>query len=248
MRARLNFKRVYPRAGGETYEGARPVSVRKGLSPRGRGNPDDGARPGLEKRSIPARAGKPPSRQQTERSDRVYPRAGGETLSWPAHRLAADGLSPRGRGNPVELECIGAAAGSIPARAGKPPPPRRHAPRRRVYPRAGGETVEPPRVRADARGLSPRGRGNHPPDSKRNDRIGSIPARAGKPRAGLPATSMMQVYPRAGGETMASQPKLTASTGLSPRGRGNLPSVRPASFRRRSIPARAGKPWHHSRN
>ena len=70
----------------------------------------------------------------------VYPRVGGGTVSnWPLYQRS-QGLSPRGRGNRVELALVPALPGSIPAWAGEPcrTGPCTSAPR--VYPRVGGGT------------------------------------------------------------------------------------------------------------
>ena len=94
-------------------------------------------------------------------------------------------------------------------------------PSSRVYPRAGGETVETLLDFRHPCGLSPRGRGNPRPDSSLPVRRRSIPARAGKPGDG---------------------PAFMPGRGLSPRGRGNLYRVLRGRASMGSIPARAGKP------
>ena len=159
---------VYPRACG----GTSPVFTRLvgywGLSPRVRGNHIVGGRrspSGLERGSIPARAGEPSAFARAGEPFRgVYPRACGGTFierSIPAR--AAWGLSPRVRGNGNDFGSP--VLGSIPARAGEPSPmtgpcgahvlrvyPRAcggtstftnepNAPTRRVYPRACGGTL-----------------------------------------------------------------------------------------------------------
>ena len=55
-------------------------------------------------------------------------------------------------------------------------------------------------------------------------------------------TPLLTVYPRVGGETADIGQKVDPSTGLSPRGRGNLAVDRIGLRDRRSIPAWAGKP------
>ena len=73
-------------------------------------------------------------------------------------------------------------------------------------------------------------------------RIGSIPARAGKPSAANRTSCANWVYPRTGGETDSGSEDAPGAPGLSPHGRGNLRVVHPIVFRFGSIPARAGKP------
>ena len=173
---------------------------------------------------------------------RVYPRAGGETGEVSIDPLQDVGLSPRGRGNRHSSRPSRPACRSIPARAGKPMATADCTSRRRVYPRAGGETVIRAARAALLVGLSPRGRGNPWPRPIARPAGGSIPARAGKPGWRRPKAVSSGVYPRAGGETIVRSPALIASSGLSPRGRGNRLSVERGHAGFGSIPARAGKP------
>ena len=115
-------------------------------------------------------------------------------------------------------------------------------PPNRVYPRVGGETTTAELSGVQVTGLSPRGRGNRRRRRRAVRRAGSIPAWAGKPCPSLQSCSTFGVYPRVGGETNARKRTNRASSGLSPRGRGNPSgdSSRLASFG--SIPAWAGKP------
>ena len=145
---------VYPRAGGGTAEAVV-------------GPGDFRARRHSTGRSIPAQAGEPlldrgrgsiPAQAACIAASRVYPRAGGGTIR-PASavlhgRRGSRGLSPRRRGN----------RGPEPRRrdAGRS---RWHGTMMRVYPRAGGGTVDEaahPRTQdcVSNRGLSPRRRGN----------------------------------------------------------------------------------------
>ncbi len=91
-------------------------------------------------------------------------------------------------------------------------------------------------------GLSPRVRGNpaHPPAWTML--TGSIPARAGEPSWYSPTSYRKRVYPRACGGTASLYHDIQRPTGLSPRVRGNRPSLTARVLRRGSIPARAGEP------
>ena len=119
---------------------ARGLTLKAGLSPRGRGNRS-------ARWPIPASPSTPIGGYG------VYPRVGGETLdTHPA-------VSGRGRGNLFIVAAHRPVVGSIPAWAGKPvsscatyPP--------RVYPRVGGETTRMETCLQRLLGLSPRGRGN----------------------------------------------------------------------------------------
>ena len=235
-------RRVYPRAGGET-PACRASGVHlDGLSPRGRGNLSYSLRPLPVPWSIPARAGKPPSRNPSMSAASVYPRAGGETLAGATSPLLDAGLSPRGRGNRHPGRDQADPARSIPARAGKPKSRLPRSRSMRVYPRAGGETGWQLLCLTEYIGLSPRGRGNRVGRCKRRCPRGSIPARAGKPQRYAAVHGQRQVYPRAGGETHGQQRPTQRRSGLSPRGRGNRRTRGRMAHGGRSIPARAGKP------
>ena len=112
--------RVYPRVGGETHVAGDHSDAASGLSPRGRGNHLLTRPLPLGVRSIPAWAGKPSGRRRGTGTRRVYPRVGGETGVDIEVEGAANGLSPRGRGNQAGLDAAADLPGSIPAWAGKP--------------------------------------------------------------------------------------------------------------------------------
>ena len=152
------------------------------------------------------------------------------------------GLSPRGRGNPIQINNSCKCDGSIPAWAGEPSFSKCSVQTLRVYPRVGGGTSQPNLSRSRGQGLSPRGRGNLPEADKVGDFIRSIPAWAGEPPLLSRVCSPGQVYPRVGGGTFVPVIVIPAPEGLSPRGRGNrvVPSFESEDFR--SIPAWAGEP------
>ena len=114
--------RVYPHVGGGTSMRVMLRGLSQGLSPRGRGNqiPGWGGLP--SSRSIPAWAGEPCQRIPPPYPLPVYPRVGGEPpLCNPPRQLGnATGLSPRGRGNPVNTYAWHVRSRSIPAWAGEP--------------------------------------------------------------------------------------------------------------------------------
>ena len=116
-----------------------------------------------------------------------------------------------------------------------------------VYPRACGGTRQPCHRRRGIRGLSPRVRGNHWAVPSATRFAGSIPARAGEPRAGAPPTPASPVYPRACGGTPRIRVGNGLCEGLSPRVRGNRHDARTRVMHIRSIPARAGEPPRSSR-
>ena len=172
---------VYPRVcGGTLFRGPRQP-LDPGLSPRVRGNPRDVATGAQKGRSIPACAGEPATSRRWRATTWVYPRVCGGT-----YRLGLDssgdlGLSPRVRGNHVDLAGAEDDVGSIPACAGEPTSPRIRPTRRWVYPRVCGGTGGASSFQSMDMGLSPRVRGNRGPRAPRCGRGGSIPACAGEP-------------------------------------------------------------------
>ena len=172
----------------------------------------------------------------------VYPRVcGGTHFSISVVRVVG-GLSPRVRGNLIEVEAVRYARGSIPACAGEPSLRTVIAPASRVYPRVCGGTFIGRQRSRMSKGLSPRVRGNRTRRWAIIGIAGSIPACAGEPRAHRRADARPEVYPRVCGGTPASGRAPSASAGLSPRVRGNPNRINCAPFRARSIPACAGEP------
>ena len=233
---------VYPRACGGTPMAASALRLSRGLSPRVRGNPH--ARPyiRLAYGSIPARAGEPSTPVASGPSQPVYPRACGGTAESPVLWIAAQGLSPRVRGNLCVAGVLDLDVGSIPARAGEPLQGRQHRNAHGVYPRAcGGAVISTSNARS-SQGLSPRVRGRLGTHVNRTLVGGSIPARAGEPRPASLQPSSRRVYPRACGGTIAIRAAKRSIRGLSPRVRGNLLGKSGSGVRDGSIPARAGEP------
>ena len=185
----------------------------EGLSPPVRGSPVGRGAESLLLRSIPARAGEPRAGRGRPRCEPVYPRpCGGACL----HPLSGySGLSPPVRGSRRVRLRRGAEPGSIPARAGEPPPRRSATRHRRVYPRPCGGAGDPFRFPYSNRGSIP-ARAGEPSVTRRSSSSsqGSIPARAGEPASvsvrpilGLspPVKTPDRVYPRpCGGACLAA--------------------------------------------
>ena len=112
--------RVYPRVCGGTRRVCRNAKPGCGLSPRVRGNPATRPCqvPGM--RSIPACAGEPQAADQSAGQPTVYPRVCGGTCTRSVAQMGIEGLSPRVRGNPVQLRRRQNGGRSIPACAGEP--------------------------------------------------------------------------------------------------------------------------------
>ena len=152
---------VYPRVGGGTAFSRNIFWRSPGLSPRGRGNLSPHEANHVTHGSIPAWAGEPSRGSRGVALRTVYPRVGGGTRNPPVVAPMAEGLSPRGRGNPNPCQPNHGKRGSIPAWAGEPPISRVGIVQATVYPRVGGGTQGGGKRRVMGVGLSPRGRGNH---------------------------------------------------------------------------------------
>ena len=215
---------------------------RRGLSPRVRGNLANIIAPSSSCGSIPACAGEPSWITPGWGWARVYPRVCGGTRRMRSPALSDSGLSPRVRGNPSADASRRRARGSIPACAGEPGYASHRGISTRVYPRVCGGTHAPLYRATHVEGLSPRVRGNRALQRLGQHDLGSIPACAGEPRAGLPAPLRRRVYPRVCGGTVAMDRVEDEHTGLSPRVRGNRLQVVDVLVDRGSIPACAGEP------
>ena len=90
---------VYPRVCGGTADVCINALARGGLSPRVRGNHAASYSASLSSGSIPACAGEPLYGIRRPPLSAVYPRVCGGTTSTDNQRIAANGLSPRVRGN-----------------------------------------------------------------------------------------------------------------------------------------------------
>ncbi len=192
---------VYPRVGGGTAAASAAICHLVGLSPRGRGNHPQGMHDYPLNGSIPAWAGEPAARAPTSLARTVYPRVGGGTGLPDQGRAGARGLSPRGRGNRLEMRPKRAISGSIPAWAGEPLEPPADPHLGKVYPRVGGGTFGERRIPTVKVGLSPRGRGNPDQSTITVHVKRSIPAWAGEPQTLEAGLWEAQVYPRVGGGT-----------------------------------------------
>ena len=157
-------------------------------------------------------------------------------------REAAEGLSPRLRGNRAGLRAHKTLSGSIPAPAGEPCQMAFLFGHVQVYPRACGGTIPARCWMMMGRGLSPRLRGNRPDATTDVDEPGSIPAPAGEPHYCPECGYETTVYPRACGGTVGIDAAAVAVLGLSPRLRGNPDWCLLGVGYNRSIPAPAGEP------
>ena len=193
--------KVYPRVCGGTPVPCRMGMMPPGLSPRMRGNRPANIRFRYQRRSIPAYAGEPGFPAGIWTTRKVYPRVCGGTYNPDCLRVRDEGLSPRMRGNRLNLDGLCAAARSIPAYAGEPDVSSSDIGGRTVYPRVCGGTPTAPMMYRWPMGLSPRMRGNQGRTAGTSPSKGSIPAYAGEPPTPLKSAWPTWVYPRVCGGT-----------------------------------------------
>ena len=111
---------VYPRVCGGTGKSRPWFRRRTGLSPRVRGNQELAREMEQAMRSIPACAGEPSAIGGNSRAEQVYPRVCGGTDQMLGGTQGVHGLSPRVRGNLVDVFRPLLGQRSIPACAGEP--------------------------------------------------------------------------------------------------------------------------------
>ena len=190
---------------------------------------------------IPAWAGKTPTRFRVVRSLWAHPRVGGENRMGrrPSRRIV--GSSPRGRGKRADVLFRLHELGLIPAWAGKTSNFLLGLHQDPAHPRVGGENSLARLEIQSSEGSSPRGRGKQISVSAGWEKIGLIPAWAGKTSTPMNTWRSGRAHPRVGGENGPSPGMVPRVVGSSPRGRGKL-GIR--VFRVpfwRLIPAWAGK-------
>ena len=131
---------------------------------------------------------------------------------------------------------------SIPACTGEPLLGRVPMVKRGVYPRVYGGTGTSRFNDLNRTGLSPRVRGNHWCVQMASRESRSIPACTGEPGRYTRGGKLRGVYPRVYGGTRPNAASREHFSGLSPRVRGNRPSLPAPRTSQRSIPACTGEP------
>ena len=117
--SRESHPAAHPRVGGENRKCLIGMVSKVGSSPRGRGKRRGACLRRVQRRLIPAWAGKTPSTGRRATTIGAHPRVGGENGVAGAVLVASGGSSPRGRGKlTFPISCRG-GGGLIPAWAGK---------------------------------------------------------------------------------------------------------------------------------
>ena len=171
----------------------------------------------------------------------AHPRSRGENWGWSALGTSLPGSSPLTRGKLCLRRCDYKKRGLIPAHAGKTSASPEPSHSSRAHPRSRGENRRRPWRAWSRRGSSPltRGKPAHAgaPDILRR----LIPAHAGKTVGRALGRAEPGAHPRSRGENACFGINVPCHVGSSPLTRGKRCGVQSLGFRRRLIPAHAGK-------
>ena len=149
---------------------------------------------------IPAHAGKTALLHFVTRVFRAHPRSRGENWRRGAPVSMIGGSSPLTRGKRNTLGFRQHIHGLIPAHAGKTGCRRASRPVAWAHPRSRGENIDHKRVSFNASGSSPLTRGKQRGGAVHLERLGLIPAHAGKTCARRTAHRKSRAHPRSRGE------------------------------------------------
>ena len=190
---------------------------------------------------IPAHAGKTTEPDTPITPETAHPRSRGENnVAW--HDPATPtGSSPLTRGKLGAVADSLSARGLIPAHAGKTST--RYSPGHRsaAHPRSRGENLNGDLEKLGGSGSSPLTRGKQPHGDLAGDRLGLIPAHAGKTPRRSDTSRGRRAHPRSRGENARPVQALPPAKGSSPLTRGKRESNVAGGNRPGLIPAHAGK-------
>ena len=195
----------------------------------------------LNRRLIPAHAGKTRPHDCHARTHTAHPRSRGENQTTEQAFVKALGSSPLTRGKLRHHRDRCRRDRLIPAHAGKTAELDKPGGEVGAHPRSRGENLWGQKLPLGRYGSSPLTRGKRFGDQARRLPPRLIPAHAGKTSGGPPRSRRNPAHPRSRGENAALQYTLNNGGGSSPLTRGKRPRGPVASVRRRLIPAHAGK-------
>ncbi len=198
--SRGRWRRAHPRSRGENLPHAPSKVDADGSSPLTRGKRVPLAGEARHLGLIPAHAGKTGRGASASPPPRAHPRSRGENVQ-PLVDLPRDsGSSPLTRGKPEEGDGRAGADGLIPAHAGKTRSTPAPGTASWAHPRSRGENQNGDDTTPPRKGSSPLTRGKHQERGRLGDRLGLIPAHAGKTRARALSMPRPRAHPRSRGE------------------------------------------------
>ena len=212
--------RAHPRSRGENTASALVAALNSGSSPLTRGKPN--VRPGERGcgRLIPAHAGKTGPLRYCCSGLPAHPRSRGENYVLGCYDRGAHSSSPLTRGKPHHRRQSARHRRLIPAHAGKTGLQSRGCYAQTAHPRSRGENLIRPAATGVDAGSSPLTRGKHVGGAEVHDRLGLIPAHAGKTTSPSPTPSPSPAHPRSRGENAVLRSLHRTVNGASPLTRG----------------------------
>jgi hypothetical protein len=151
------------------------------------------------------------------------------------------GPSPRGWGEPEEIQVVALGDRTIPTRVGRTPPGERHHPAETDHPHAGGENYASAAMSDVVIGPSPRGWGELAARLHRLQGTRTIPTRVGRTGNGASTMTFRTDHPHAGGENPTGGGNAAGDFGPSPRGWGERHGDVTVAAGERTIPTRVGR-------
>ena len=191
---------AHPRSRGENVSALPPATALRGSSPLTRGKPASLVPALRSHRLIPAHAGKTDVIVPLIVQVRAHPRSRGENTRTVIGPPPRRGSSPLTRGKPELLEHRVAAAGLIPAHAGKTCSASPQHQTTWAHPRSRGENGQDGHDEGAPAGSSPLTRGKHCVQCRAGVCDGLIPAHAGKTRGRSSPRRSIRAHPRSRGE------------------------------------------------
>ena len=232
---------AHPRSRGENGHCVPDFEAGVGSSPLTRGKLFGGDLLIICHRLIPAHAGKTEPYRTPNPADQAHPRSRGENTLGSALAHQPPGSSPLTPGKPPPRAVRGADLRLIPAHAGKTVLRRVSRPVSAAHPRSRGENLIRPAATGVDAGSSPLTRGKHVGEAEVHDRLGLIPAHAGKTPSCAAFTARLTAHPRSRGENVELPAPLRPHCGSSPLTRGKPRFPWPRATPCGLIPAHAGK-------
>ncbi len=233
--------RAHPRMRGENFE-CRPGPARvTGSSPHARGKRSEAPVDRINRRLIPACAGKTTACSVDLDAPGAHPRMRGENCRLPNEGDGMSGSSPHARGKLILIPGISEGIRLIPACAGKTNVSRSFSTSFGAHPRMRGENRIVTCSNTRPLGSSPHARGKRGLFDYQASRYRLIPACAGKTLAGTLSSAMNLAHPRMRGENICVPDRPHGASGSSPHARGKRDKRTIKNRQGRLIPACAGK-------
>ena len=232
---------AHPRSRGENSRCKRRRCWSAGSSPLTRGKPSWKGPEDLDKRLIPAHAGKTGYQPHVSTPPSAHPRSRGENARYVSPQASSDGSSPLTRGKRNLCVFGHFSCRLIPAHAGKTAIQSAYKHSCSAHPRSRGENDGSRLALRRIVGSSPLTRGKRKLRSRWSSTSRLIPAHAGKTKIAQFSQFSPPAHPRSRGENMSLDHLRAVVRGSSPLTRGKPIWLLSASMHVRLIPAHAGK-------